>query len=277
MTKCSFCTSQNSQQGALNWLAGQVRVLLKRMENLENGSSKVPLALDTLIVSSPVTVQGGRTEIYGQIAPVFSEYIAPQPAACYATSVPIGFAAPAPVVERTSPDFPGYAVPVPVVESSPAAPAPVVEYVSLDPAEYVAPACVVKYIAAETAVSHPAPVPTVLAVSVTVVEHTSPAPAVCAAPVTMVEHITPAPVASYGVPVAPAVYAAPVPVVKYVAPAALVPVVEHISPDPTVYAAKSSCGGVHRSSASVELFRGSHSACCTHQILWGRTLLQRQR
>ena len=110
--------SQNSQHGALNWLAGQVRVLLKRMANLENGSSKVPIALDSLIVSSPVTVQGGRTDIYGQIAPVFSEYIAPQPAACYATSVPIAFAATAPVVERVSPDFAGYAVPVPVVESS---------------------------------------------------------------------------------------------------------------------------------------------------------------
>ena len=114
------------------------------MESLENGSSKVPIALDSLIVSSPVTVQGGRTDIYGQIAPVFSEYIAPQPAACYATTVPTAFAAPAPVVERISPDFARYAVPVPVVESSPAAPAPVVGSVSPDPAECVAPACKVK-------------------------------------------------------------------------------------------------------------------------------------
>ena len=99
---------------------GQVRVLLKGMENLENWSSKVPIALDTLVVSSPVTVQGGRTEIYGQIAPVFQEYIAPhpQPAAHYATPVLKPFAAPAPVVERISPDFTVYAVPAPVVEPS---------------------------------------------------------------------------------------------------------------------------------------------------------------
>ena len=35
MTKCSICMSKNNQQGALNWLAGQVRVLLKRVEMLE--------------------------------------------------------------------------------------------------------------------------------------------------------------------------------------------------------------------------------------------------
>ena len=35
MTKCSICMSQNNQQGALNWLAGQVRVLLKGVEMLE--------------------------------------------------------------------------------------------------------------------------------------------------------------------------------------------------------------------------------------------------
>ena len=113
--------------------------------------------------TSLVTVQGGRTDIYGQIAPVFSEYIAPQPPACYATSVPLAFAAPAPVVEPISRDFAGYAEPVPVVESSRVAPASVVEYVSPDPAEYVATACVVKYISAETAVSNAAPVPTVVA------------------------------------------------------------------------------------------------------------------
>ena len=127
--------SQNSQQGALNWLAGQVRVLLKRMDNSENGSSKVPIALDSLVMSPPVTVQGGRTEINGQIAPVFQEYTAPhpQPAAYYATPILIPFAAPALVVERISPDFTVYAVPAPVVEPSPmgyfAAPAPVVENV----------------------------------------------------------------------------------------------------------------------------------------------------
>ena len=224
MTKCSFCMARNSHQGALNWLAAQVRVLLKRMEILENGSSKVPVALDSLIVSSPVTVQGGRTDIYGQIAPIFSEYIAPQPVACYATPVPIAFAAPAPVVERISPDSAGY----------------------------VAPACMVKYIAAETAASHAAPVPTVLAVSIPVVEHISPALAVCAASVTVVENITPAPVASYGAPVpispALAVYAAPV------------TVAENISPDPTVYAAPDPVGEHNAPAPSGKLCR--NSACC---------------
>ena len=78
-----------------------------------------------LPVSSPVTAQGGRTEIYGQIAPVFPEYIAPAPAVSYATPLPTAFAAPALVVERISPDFTVYASPMKYV----AAPAPVVEYV----------------------------------------------------------------------------------------------------------------------------------------------------
>ena len=139
MTKCSFCMSQNSQQGALNWLSGQVRVLLKRMENLENVSSKVPIALDSLIVSSPVTVQGGRTEIYGQIAPVFLEYIAPQPAACYATSVLVAFAAPAPVVEHISPAPAVCAALVRVVKYVDlAALVLVVEHISPDPTVYAA-------------------------------------------------------------------------------------------------------------------------------------------
>ena len=146
---------------------------------LEENGSKVPIALDSLIVFSRVTVQSGRTEIYGQIAQVFSENIAPQPAACYATSVPTAFAAPAPVLERISPDFAKYAVEVFVVEASPAAQALVVNYVSPDFAKYVARVCVVKYIAAETEANHAAPVPTVLAVSVLVLEHISPAPAVC--------------------------------------------------------------------------------------------------
>ena len=73
--------------------------------------------------------------------------------------------------------FAGYAAQVAVVESSLAAPAPVKECVPPDPAEYVAP-CVVKYIATETAASHAAPVPTVLAVSVPVVERISADPTV---------------------------------------------------------------------------------------------------
>ena len=35
MTKCSICMSQINQQGALNWLAGQVRMRLKRVDMLE--------------------------------------------------------------------------------------------------------------------------------------------------------------------------------------------------------------------------------------------------
>ena len=97
--------SQNCQKGALNWLAGQVRVLLKKMENLENGQSKVPIALDALVASSLATVQGGRTKICGQVASVFPEYIAPAPAASYATPASTSFAAPATVVDRISPDF----------------------------------------------------------------------------------------------------------------------------------------------------------------------------
>ena len=105
MSKCSFCMSQNSQRSALNWLAGQVRVLLKKMKNLENGQSKVPIALDALVASSPATVQGGRAKICGQVASVFPEYIVAAPVASYATPASISFAAPAPVVGRISPRF----------------------------------------------------------------------------------------------------------------------------------------------------------------------------
>ena len=171
MTKCSFCMSQNSQQRALNWLAGQVRVLLKNMENLENGQSKVPIALDAPVASSPATVQGGRTKICGQVASVFPEYIAPAPVASYATPASISFAAPAPVVDRISPDFTVYAVPDLVVEPAP------MEYVSPAPAVHVAPVSVEEYISpapvASFAVPTPAPVP--------VVGRISSAPAGCAA------------------------------------------------------------------------------------------------
>ena len=133
MSTCSSCMSQNSQQGALNWLAGQVRVLLKKMENLENGQSRVPIALDTLVASSPATVQGGRTKICGQVASVFPEYIAPAPVASYATPASFSFAAPAPVVDRVSPDFTVYAVRDPVVEPAP------MEHISPALAVYAAP------------------------------------------------------------------------------------------------------------------------------------------
>ena len=263
-----FCMSQNSQRGALKCLAGQARVLLKRMENLVNGSSKVPIALDSLVASSPVIVQGEKTEIHWQIAPVFPEYVAPAPAASYATPVPRAFAALFPVVERISPDFTVYAAPALVVESSPvgyvAAPAPVVEYVSPDPAEYVAPARVVKYIAAETAASYAAPVPPALAMYVsTSLQHQRQAtacqrpqclphrslswniisqdPTVYAAKVPVEEFIAPASVASYSA--APTMFAAPAPVVENISPAPAVyatpdPVGEYISPAPAVsYAA----------------------------------------
>ena len=100
------------QQSAMNWLAGQVRVLLKKMEELElererekmmkNGSGfpvelhqsvKVPITLNTKI-SSPFLVvkelptmgQGGSVEIYEQVAPVFPETApTPPPAAVEVT------------------------------------------------------------------------------------------------------------------------------------------------------------------------------------------------
>ena len=34
-SKCSFCMAQSCQQSAVKWLAGQVRVLLKRVEKLK--------------------------------------------------------------------------------------------------------------------------------------------------------------------------------------------------------------------------------------------------
>ena len=224
MTKCSFCMSQNSQQGALNWLAGQVLGLLKKMENLENGQSKVPIALDALVASSPATVQGGRTKVCGRVASVFPEYMAPAPVASCVT--------PASVVDRISPDFTVHAVPDPVVEPA------LVEYVSSAPAVYVASAHVVEHVA-------PAPTP------VTVAKHITPAPAVYAAPVPVEEYIAPAPAASFAVPApttvpvaehispAPAGYATRVPVVEYIATApAPVTVVEHISSSaPAGYAA----------------------------------------
>ena len=209
-------------------------VLLKKMENLENGQSKVPIALDALVASSPATVQGGRTKICEQVHSVFPEYIAPAPVASYATPASISFAAPAPVVDRISPDFTVHAVPDPVMEPAP------MEYVSPAPAVHVAPAHVGEHIA-------PAPTP------VTVAKHITPAPAVHAATVSVEEYIAPAPAASFAVPVptpvtvvehispAPAGYAARVPVLEYIAPAPTpVPVVEHISSAPAGYDAPAS-------------------------------------
>ena len=170
---------------------------MKKMQNLENGRSKVPIALDALVASSRVTVQGGRTDIHGQIAPVFPEYIAPAPAASYATPVPTAFAAPAPVVERISPDFIVYAVPGLVAESLPTAfvAAPVVENISPDPTVCAAPAPVVEFIAPAPVASNSAPAP--------VVEYISSDPAVYAAPASIVEYMAPA-TAGYAGPVAAA-------------------------------------------------------------------------
>ena len=69
-------------------------------------------------------------------------------AACYATSVPIAFAAPAPVVERISPAPAVCAAPVPVVKYvAPAALVPAVEHTSPDPTVYAAKAPVEEFIA----------------------------------------------------------------------------------------------------------------------------------
>ena len=128
-----------------------------------------------------------------------------------------------------------YAARVPVVEYiAPApTPVPVVEHISPAPAGYAARVPVVEYIA-------PAPTP------VPVVEHiSSSAPAGYAAPAPLVEFIAPSPVASFATPVRTVCVAAPV--------------VEHISLDPAVYAAKGSYGGVHRSCASGELRHGAYS------------------
>ena len=212
--------SQNSQQGALNWLAGQVRVLLKKMDILENGQSKVPIALDALVASSAATVQGGGRRSVG-MSHQSSRSTSPQ-RQLQATPRQRLFRSPHQLLlDRISQDFTVYAAPDPVVEPAP------MEYVSPALAMYVAPVSVEEYIA-------PAPTP------VPVEDQISPASAVYAARVLVVEYIAPAPTL---VPVvehissAPAGYAAPVPLVKYVAAAVLVPVVENISPDPTVYAA----------------------------------------
>ena len=149
MTKCSSCLSQNSQQGALNWLVGHVWVLLKNMENLENGQSRVSIAMDAVVASSPATVQGGRTKICVQVASVFPEYIAPASVASHAPPASISFAAPALVVDRVSPDFTVYAVQDLVVV--------VMEHISPAPAVYAALVPVEEFVSSTSASTYTSP------------------------------------------------------------------------------------------------------------------------
>ena len=114
MTKCSICMSQNNQQGALNWLAGQVRVLLKRVEMLEfeKEREKVGKGADTKSV-----------ELAHRLGP-FESNAAPIPVNKYVASAPVIEYAPAPDV---------YAAPAPVNES--VASSPVIEYVTPTPVQ----------------------------------------------------------------------------------------------------------------------------------------------
>ena len=265
MTKCSFCMSQNSQQGALKWLAGQVWVLLKRVENLENRSSKVPIALDS---RSQCKVAGRRS--FGQIAPVFSEYIAPQPAACYATSLPH-------TVRRTSSCHGTQISRFCWVCRTSSCGGVIACCSSSCRGICFSRSCRVRrtslcgeiHRCRDSGKPCSNQCPECLPVSVPVVEHISPAPAVCAAPVMVVEYITPAPVASYGVPVpispAPAVYAATCSCVCEIRCSCRTGSCRgtHLSRSHGV-CRKSSCGGSSSLQCQWEIYSaGACSACCT--------------
>ena len=97
MTKCSFCMSQNNQQGALNWLAGQVRVLLKRVEMLEFGKEKEKVVQGADAKSVELVHRLGPFK--SNAAPILTnKYVASAPVIEYAPALDV-HAAPAPVNE----------------------------------------------------------------------------------------------------------------------------------------------------------------------------------
>ena len=187
----------------------------------------------------PTTVQGGRVEIHGQVAPVFlgtappvagvgaPQVMAPPPT----TAVEVmqgppeyvqGAARPATTVTARDPQI--YTAPAarpPQVMSIAPAPAVVLPTVTARKPQVTTAATVYQ----KGTVTYTAPA---AATTVTTMAPAMPATTVVATPAPIVEYIAPA----------PAVYAAPAPVVEYIAPA------------PAVVRRSCACRGVHRASTS---------------------------